>query len=66
MIIDLPIGTIVKSKGKRGIIEESNSTSHCNNCMLLQSKYRDVCYLFKCTNDCRKDEKEVIVKEIKE
>ena len=65
-MIDLPVGTIIKSKGKRGIIEESNPTSPCNNCMLLQSEYRDVCCLFECTHDYRKDEKEVIVKEIKE
>ena len=38
-MIDLPVGTIVKSHGKRGVIEECSDNIGCMECLFFPNEY---------------------------
>lgn len=65
-MIDLPVGTIVKSHGRRGVVEECSDDFGCRECLFFTNGYDSVCSAFKCESYFRIDGKEVAVREIKE
>lgn len=65
-MIDLPVGMIVKSQGKRGVIEECSDNFGCVECLFFTSEYDSMCSAFKCESYFRIDGKEVAIREIKE
>lgn len=65
-MIELSVGTIVKSKGKRGVIEERSDNCECVDCLFFPDEYGVVCSFFRCEGRLRKDGKNVMVREIKE
>jgi hypothetical protein len=62
-MIDLPIGTKVKYKGKHGVIVEGNNT--CENCILIDAHGHCTCEKFACIDYEREDNQDVKVLEVK-
>lgn len=63
-MIELPIGTRVKTEGRHGIVEKASSG--CDECLLFYISNDKICNSFQCLGEEREDRLEVIVREIVE
>ena len=63
---DIPIGETFDYKGTTLKVVRNNDTFSCNDCFFSLKKGTLSCFRFACYSDSRKDEQDVIFKDVEE